>query len=388
MKFVRVLLLLALALPGAAASMTHAADPLPPGVAPAAQAPIAMLVDLSSGQVLYERRAGEGFLPASMTKAMTALVAFDLIKAGRLREDSVVTIRPETAARWAGKGTTLDLRGGEQVAVRDLLMGTTVVSANDAAVALAEAALGDTAAFVAAMNARAKGLGMVSSHFGTPNGFPDRAVTVVSAADLALLAQALVTEHPQLYRRYIGQQAMNWRGVRLTSHDPFAGVLAGADGIKTGHTFEAGFNFLGSAVRDGRRLVVVIGRSPTEPGRAAAAKNLIEWGFTALESRPFLTPEWIVGAVEVQDGASREVAVAAARTVTIAVRRGIAPRITARIVYNGPVRAPIAKGAVVARLVVTGTGLPDHSIPLMATQAVGKAGPIDRLVNALLGLFR
>lgn len=387
MKFVRILLVISLALPGAASSRTVAPEFLPPGIAPEAQAPIALLVDLSSGQTLYDRRGGKGFLPASMAKAMTTLVVFDLIKAGRLREDTVVTVRPETAARWAGKGTTLNLRGGEQVRIGDLLMGTAVVSANDASVALAEAALGSTEAFVTAMNARAIGLGMVSSNFGTPSGFPDRGVTVVGAADLVLLAQALVTEHPELYRRYIGKQAMDWRGARLTSHDPFVGVLAGGDGIKTGHTFEAGFNFLGTAVRDGRRLVVVIGRSPTEPGRAAAAKNLIEWGFSAFDSKPFLTPDWIVGAVKVQDGDARVVPVSVPRAYSIVTQQGLRAVVTARIVYDGPIRAPIAKGAQVARLVVSGTGLPDHSVPLVATTAVEKAGPIDRLLNALLGLL-
>ncbi len=387
MKLPHALLLLALVLPGAAASMTRKYDPLPPGIAAEAQAPIALLVDLSSGQTLYTRRGAEGFLPASMTKAMTALVVFDLIKAGKLSEDALVTVRPETAARWAGKGTTLNLRGGEQVRLGDLLMGTTVVSANDASVALAEAALGSTEAFVAAMNARAKGLGMASSTFGTPSGFPDRGATVVTAADLVLLAQALITEHPELYRRYIGKAAMDWRGGALTSHDPFAGVLAGADGIKTGHTFEAGFNFLGTAVRDGRRLVVVIGRSPTEPGRAAAARDLIEWGFFSFSSKPFLRPDWVVGAVKVQDGDRRELPVAVPRAYSIATIKGFPSKVTARIIYDGPIRAPVAKGAQVAQLVLSGTGLPDHAIPLVATAAVEKAGPIDRLVNALLGLF-
>lgn len=387
MKLVRVLLMLSLALPGSASSTLRAYDPLPPGVAPKGQAPIALLVDLSSGQTLYDRDADEGFLPASMTKAMTALVVFDLIKAGKLREDAVVTVRPATAARWAGKGTTLNLRGGEQVRVGDLLMGTTVVSANDASIALAEAALGSTEAFVSAMNARAKALGMVSSHFGTPSGFPDRAVTAVTATDLVILANALIADHPDLYRRYIGKQSMDWRGARLTSHDPFAGVLAGADGIKTGHTFEAGFNFLGTASRGGRRLVVVIGRSPTEPARAAAAKNLIEWGFSSFDSRPFLTPDWVVGAVKVQDGDAREVPVAVPRTYAVTTIKGVPAKITARIVYDGPVRAPIVNGATVGRLIVSGTGLPDHTIPVVAAKSVAKAGPIDRLVNALLGLF-
>jgi D-alanyl-D-alanine carboxypeptidase (penicillin-binding protein 5/6) len=387
LKFVRLLLVLSLALPGAASSRTVQIAQLPPGVAPEAQAPIALLVDLSSRQTLYDRGGAAEFLPASMTKAMTALVVFDLIKAGKLREDTLVTIRPETATRWAGKGTTLNLRGGEQVRLGDLLMGTTVVSANDAAVALAESASGSTEAFVAAMNVRAKMLGMAGSRFSTPSGFPDRGATVVTAADMILLADALVTEHPDLYRRYIGKQTMVWRGATLSSHDPFAGVLAGADGIKTGHTFEAGFNFLGSVTRAGRRLVVVVGRSPTETGRAAAAKGLVEWGYSAFDNVPFLWSDWIVGAVKVQGGDAREVAVAVPHDFRISTPEGVRYQVTARIVYDGPVRAPITKGAVVARLVVSGTGLHDHSLPLVATQAVGKAGPIDRLVNALLGLF-
>jgi D-alanyl-D-alanine carboxypeptidase (penicillin-binding protein 5/6) len=387
LKFVRVLLLLSLALPGAASATMRIFEPPPSNVAPPAQAPIALLVDQSSGQILYSRGANADFLPASMTKAMTALIVFDLIKAGELDEDTLVTIRPETAARWAGKGTTLNLRAEERVRIGDLLMGTTVVSANDASVALAEASLGSTEAFVAAMNARARGLGMTRSRFGTPSGFPDRGVTVVTATDLILLANALITEHPELYRRYIGKAAMDWRGAKLTSHDPFAGVLVGADGIKTGHTYEAGFNFLGTAVRDGRRLVVVIGRSPTEPGRAAAARNLIEWGFAAFESKPFLTPDWIVGAVKVQNGDAREVPVAVPHAYSIATIKRLPSQVSARIVYDGPVRAPITKGAPIARLVVSGAGLPDHSIPLVATASVSRAGPIDRLVNALLGLF-
>ena len=387
MKFVRVLLLLSLALPGATSATMRIFEPPPSNVAPPAQAPIALLVDQSSGQILYSRGANADFLPASMTKAMTALIVFDLIKAGELDEDTLVSIRPETVARWAGKGTTLNLRAEERVRIGDLLMGTTVVSANDASVALAEASLGSTEAFVAAMNARARGLGMTRSRFGTPSGFPDRGVTVVTATDLILLANALITEHPELYRRYIGKAAMDWRGAKLTSHDPFAGVLVGADGIKTGHTYEAGFNFLGTAVRDGRRLVVVIGRSPTEPGRAAAARNLIEWGFAAFESKPFLTPDWIVGAVKVQNGDAREVPVAVPHAYSIATIKRLPSQVSARIVYDGPVRAPITKGAPIARLVVSGAGLPDHSIPLVATAAVSRAGPIDRLVNALLGLF-
>jgi len=378
-------LVLALALPANAGGASQPAAPPPPSAA--ALAPVALVVDLSAGQTLYAHDAERQFLPASMTKAMSALVAFDLIKAGKLNEAAVVAVRPETARKWAGKGTTLSLRPGEQVRVGDLLMGMTTVSANDAAVALSETALGSTDAWVAAMNARAKAIGMTGSHFSTPNGWPDRGMTRVTARDLVRLAQALIVEHPTLYRRYFGHQAMDWHGARLTSHDPFAGVLEGADGIKTGHTFEAGFNFLGAAQRGGRRLVVVVAGARTEPGRAAAARSLAEWGFAAWESRPFVQAGQVIGEARVQQGDARRVPLTVPRAFAITVPRGTTPHVSARIVYTGPLRAPLAKGAQVAGLEVQIEGQDVHYLPLVTARAVGKAGPIDRIVNGLLGLL-
>lgn len=382
MKPTALTLLLALAVPVTAGSAA------PVAVSGAVDvAKVALLVDLSAGQTLYARDAEQRFLPASMTKAMTALVAFDLLAAGKLREDTVIAVRPETAARWAGKGTTLSLRPGEQVRVGDLLRGVTTVSANDAAVALAEGAMGSTAAWCAAMNARARQLGMSGSHFATPSGYPDGGRTYVTARDLIRLADALIRQHPQLYRRYFGHPSMDWRGQRLASHDPFAGTFPGADGIKTGHTFEAGFNFLGAAERGGRRLVLVVAGAQTESGRANAARALAEWGFREWQSRPLGAAGQVIGAVRVQGGDLRRLPVALERNFTLAVPRGTRPAVATRIVYNGPLRAPLAKGAQVAGLEVRIAGQPAHYLPLVAAQAVGAAGPIDRLVNGLLGAF-
>lgn len=382
------LLLIALGLPGLALAANQPAPataiPEPPG---AATAPIALLADLSSGQVLYARAANQRFLPASMTKAMTALVAFDLIKAGRLDEEALIAVRPEAAARWAGKGTTLNLRGGEKVSVHDLLMGTTTVSANDAAVVLGEGALGSVEEWTAAMNARAAALGMTGSHFASANGFPDHRRTYVTANDLVRLAMALTEEHPALYRRYFGHQAMIWRSAPLRSHDPLAGLLPGADGIKTGHSYEAGFNFLGSVVRGNRRLVLVIGQSATEPGRAKAARALAEWGYQAWDSRAFLTPGYVVGAAKVQGGTARSVALGVPRSFTLSTPKGALAMVTGQIVYDGPLHAPLGKGQPVARLEIHVAGQPVHTLPLVTLSAVESAGPIDRIINGLLGLF-
>ena len=382
-----LLLLTVLTLHSAVSAGSALAQSPPAVVLPSAErAPIALLVDLSAGQVLFARGADTQFLPASMTKVMTALVAFDLIDAGRLNENTLVTVSPDIAARWSGRGTTLYLQAGEQVSVHDLLLGATIVSGNDAAAMLGEAALGSEAAWLAAMNARAAALGMTGSHFGTPNGFPDQGQTYVTASDLIKLAAALIDQHPVLYHRYFGQQMMVWRGTEMHSHNPFAGALAGADGIKTGHTFEAGFNFLGAVERGGRRLVFVTARSWTAPDRAAAATALAEWGYAAWESRAFLEAGSIVGAAQVQNGEARSVTLTVPRAYSLAWIRGSEPAVSGRIVYQGPLRAPIKQGQQVAELELEVSGQPPHSIPLVAQHSVGVAGPIDRIINGLLGL--
>lgn len=377
-------LLLLLALPGAASG----SDPAPVFVPPVAgEAPIALLVDLSSGQSLFARDAEARMLPASMTKVMSALVAFDLIAARRLDEEDVFMVRPATAARWAGRGTTLSLHPNERVAVRDLLRGMTTVSANDAAVVLAEGALGSEAEWLAAMNARAQALGMNDSHFASVNGYPDGGRTYVTARDMVRLADALITDHPAIYRRYFGHKVMFWRRHQLISHDPFAETLPGADGIKTGFTQEAGFTFLGAVERDQRRLVLVVGKAPTNAGRAAAATALAEWGYAAWDYARFLKAGWVVGTAQVQDGAAREVPLAVPRAYSLALPADTSPRVSARIVYRGPLQAPIARGALVAELKVTIEGLPTHTLPLVAARGVAQAGPIDRIANGLLRLL-
>lgn len=382
MKVVWLAIVAALAWPAGASAPAPALRP----PASVDRAPVVLLSDLSSGQVLYARQADQRFLPASMTKAMTALVAFDLIKAGKLTEETLVTVRPETARRWAGRGTTLSLRPGEQLRLGELLLGTTAVSANDGAVALAEACAGSTEAFLAMMNRRAASLGMKDSHFASANGFPDGGRTYVSARDLILLGRGLVEEHPGLYRRYFGRPVMLWRGQELRNHDPLTGSFPGADGIKTGHTFEAGFNFLGSAERQGRRLLLVIGGTRTETDRANAARELAEWGFSAWRSEPLAPAGWIAGQARVQDGSRRSVPLVLPRGAAASRPIGQNGLVTARIIYRGPLRAPIAKGAEVGRLELLIPGVPAWTVPLVAGETVDKAGPFDRIVNGLLGL--
>ena len=233
-----------------------ASAPAPPEGA--AAIPVALLVDLGSGRTLYARKPDQRFLPASMTKAMTAYTAFGLIGRGKLSAEQSFTASEATARQWRGQGTSLFLTAGSSTPADVLLRGITTVSANDAAIVLAEGYAGSVPAWTALMNAEARELGMINSYFATPNGWPDAGATYVSARDLVTLGGAMVGRYPELYHRYFGQKQLTWNGRTQLNKDPVTGIVAGADGIKTGHTAEAGYNFLGSAERDGRRLVMVV----------------------------------------------------------------------------------------------------------------------------------
>ncbi|HEX8057404.1 MAG TPA: D-alanyl-D-alanine carboxypeptidase family protein [Novosphingobium sp.] len=362
-----------------------AGTPAPP--AEMANVPVGLLVDVNSGRTLYAREPDRRFLPASTTKVMTAYVAFEEMAKGRLAATQPFTVRNDTARLWNGRGTSLYLKGGTVIDADTLLHGIATVSANDASVVLAEGYAADVARWCALMNAQAQRLGMTNSHFATPNGWPDQGATYVSARDLVTLGEAMITRHPQLYRRYFGQKRMTWNGVTQESHDPTVGVVRGADGIKTGHTNEAGYNFLGSAERDGRRLIMVVAGAHSEAERAAASRALFEWGFAEWRTRPLFAANKTVTQARVQGGDARQVPLVAQRPVAAVLPKGQAGPITLKVTYEGPLVAPIAKGAKVGELEIGTSGGPPSRVPLFAGATVGKAGPIDRLINGVAGLF-
>lgn len=346
---------------------------------------MALLVDVSSGQTLYARDPDRRFLPASVTKVMTAYVAFEQIARDRLHPRQQFRVSPETAREWSGKGTTLWLEPNTTVPVDVLLRGVTTVSANDGAVVLAEGFAGGLAIWAKLMNAEASRLGMTGSHFESPNGWPDGGATYVTAHDLAKLGTALVTRHAGLYHHYFGHKSFTWKGITQYNRDPTLGVVAGADGIKTGYTNEAGYNFLGSAARDGRRLIMVVAGARTAGERARASRALLEWGFGAWQSRPLFDQNEAVGSARVQDGDSRSVRLVATGPIGALLPSGSAEPIRLRIRYVGPLLAPIAKGARIAELEVTSGGRTGR-VPLVAGESVGQANLFDRLVNGLLGM--
>ena len=201
------------------------------------------------------------------------------------------------------------------------------------------------------------------------------------------LARAIMTRHPDKFGYYIGRAGFDYKGIVQVNHDPMIGRVPGADGIKTGFTNESGFSYLGTARRDGQRLALVLAGVENGRLRARLAKAYVEWGFSAFERRPLFAANAVVGEARVQDGDARGVALKAAGPVAINLPRGSSIKLTATIRYDGPLRAPIAAGQEVAMLEVTAPGIAPARIPLYAEEAVGTAGPIDRIINAIAGVF-
>jgi D-alanyl-D-alanine carboxypeptidase (penicillin-binding protein 5/6) len=349
--------------------------------------PVVMLYDLSSGQTLYAREVERRFVPASVTKVMTAYTAFALIDEGVLSPDTMVEVTTEVADLWSGEGSTMFLQAGDRLTLGALLLGVTTVSANDGAAMLAYVASGSQDKWLELMNANAAELGMRDTHFGTPNGWPDEGKTYTSARDLALLAEAMTTRYPELYRRYFGHRGMSYRGIAQDNHDPVTGVIAGADGMKTGFTNQAGYNFLGSAERGGRRLVVVVAGAPSPRMRNQTSRDLLRWGFEAFETRVVLPDETAVGEARVQNGSSGWVPLRTDGEVLASVPRGGDGDVTLSVRYRGPVEAPIEAGQPVAVLRVTIPGQQPHDVPLVAAETVDMANPLQRLFNGLAGFF-
>jgi D-alanyl-D-alanine carboxypeptidase (penicillin-binding protein 5/6) len=352
------------------------------------QIPVALLVDLSSHQILFAREAGRRFMPASVTKVMTAYTAFKLIAEGKLKEAAPVPITQELEEEWSGEGSSMFLKEGQRPTVGQLIMGSTTVSGNDATVALAIAATGSVANWTALMNVNAAELGMRESYFFSPNGYPDEGRTFTTAHDLALLAAATVTRYPALYERYFGNHGLSWSGITQANHDPITGRVEGADGLKTGYTNEAGYTFVGSAERGGRRLIMVLAGAPSGAVRNQAARELIEWGFDRFGSRPLFAAGTLVGEAQVQDGMAATVMLRApASGIAAAFPQGAPARPALSIRYRGPLEAPIEEGEAVAHLRVENPGFEPVDIPLEAAEPVERANAWYRLVNGLYGLF-
>ena len=361
-------------------------------------APIAYLIDLSSGAVLFEKNADRRIPPASMAKMMTTDVAFELIDRGQLPLNKMCTVRPETWRKWHGPqaGSTMFLSPGEQVSVENLLHGIVTLSGNDASVVLAECIAGTEQAFVQQMNALAKQLGLSNSRFCNPVGWPDEGCSYVTARDLATLARATIERHPKLYKDFYGQTSFTWgktlgsgQAITQGNRNPILGKVPGADGLKTGHTQEAGYGFTGSAEQKGRRLIEVVAGLDSWNARVQESTRLMQWGFNAWAAKPLFKQGTEVARAKVQMGDSGEVPLVAPRDLAVTLPAGLSltRQMQVKVRYDGPVKAPIRKGQQIAQLVVTTGDTPPQTVPLVAGEDVGEAGFFTRAWIGLKSLF-
>ena len=370
-----------------------------PSVAAAPQfdtpAPVAFMKDLSSGAILFQRDADRRMPPASMAKMMTVYVAFDLVKKGQLKLSDMVTVQPETWKKWHGPqaGSTMFLSPNEQVSVANLLYGIVTLSGNDACVVLAEHIAGTEQNFTERMNRTAKQIGLNNSHFGTSNGWPDGGVTYVTARDLADLAEHTIQDFPQLYKQFYSRRDFSWgktmggNAITQANRDPLLGRVAGADGLKTGHTEEAGYGFTGSAEQNGRRLVMVMAGLNSSNARAEESVKFMNWGFRAWQAKPVVAKGKKVADAEVQMGSSSKVGLVAPRQLAVTLPAGLDPAISGKVVYQGPIKAPIKAGQHIADLVVTSPDMPAQRLPLVADKDVSEAGFFGRAWSGLTSFF-
>jgi serine-type D-Ala-D-Ala carboxypeptidase (penicillin-binding protein 5/6) len=358
-------------------------------------APVAYMVDLSSGAVLYAKDADRRIPPASMAKMMTMYVAFELIEQGKFKLDQKFTVKPETWSKWHGAaaGSTMFLSPNEQVSIGNLLHGISTLSGNDACVVLAEGMFGSEASFVQHMNDTAKRLGLKNSQYGTSNGWPDEGKTYTTARDLAALGKATIDNFPEMYKEFAGIKDFTWGktlgGAAITqpNRNPILGKISGADGIKTGHTDEAGYGFTGSAEQGNRRIVMVVAGIDSFNNRISESVKFMDWGFKSWESKPLVKAGKLVETAEVQLGSSSSVGLIAPRNIAVSLPTGAAAKMKISVVYEGPVKAPITKGQHIADLVVTTPDTPPQHMPLVAANDVALAGFFGRIWAGLMSFL-
>ena len=360
---------------------------------PNISAPHAILIDGENGGVLFERDADRLIFPASLAKLMTAEYVFNEIKEGRLKLTDEFMVS-ENAWRKGGApshGSTMFAAIYSKVPVDDLIHAMIIQSANDACIILAEGLAGSEAAFAEKLTERARAIGLEKSIFTNSNGLPDPAEQVTTR-ELGLLARHIIRTYPDFYPIF-GQADYTWNKIRQQNRNPLLGAMTGADGLKTGFTKEAGYGLVGSAVQNGQRLIVVVSGVNTPKDRADEAKKLLEWGFRTFEQRVLFAEGQTIGTAKVFGGSIGRVSLVASEgAVRVLLPKAGGEKLIARIVYKGPVPAPVTEGTPIGNLKVWRNDNLILSTPLKASEGVGKGNmpqrAFDAVTEMIIALFR
>ena len=355
-------------------------------------APTAILIEANSGSVLFEKNADELRAPSSMMKLMTAETVFHAIKQGEVKLTDEYRIS-ENAWRKGGApsgGSTMFAAIHSKISVDDLLHGAIIHSGNDACIALAEGIAGNERIFADMMTKRARELGLTQSTFANSNGLPDPG-NKMTVRELAKLARYVVQTYPDLYKLF-GEREFTWNKIRQQNRNPLLTSLEGADGLKTGFTKEGGYGMVGSAVQNGLRLIVVVNGLEDPDDRASEAKKMLEWGFRNFEARTLFAAQQLVGYAKVFGGESRSVKLASPEPIKVMVQKNGADKLIARVIYSGPVRAPIEAGQPVGVVRVWRGPNVAMEAPVFAAEPVGKGSTMRRAIDGaselVIGMFR
>lgn len=349
------------------------------------KAPRAILMDAETGATLYQHNADDLAPPASTAKLMTLAVLFRAIKTGRVRMTDEFTMS-ENAWRKGGapSGTSaMMVPVNTKATVAELIQGIAVQSGNDAAMSVAENLAGSEAAFARMMTEEARRIGLVKSTFANATGLGDPK-QLMTARELAMLARYVIAEYPDQYAVF-GQKQFNYRKHRFFNRNPLLALNIGADGLKTGHIAAAGYCLVGSAVQDGKRLIVVVSGLQTPELRKSESVNLLNWGFTSFSTVRIFDDGEIVGKARIWGGKSWYVPLASKGSVMFSLPKYPASqKVSAEIVYKAPLKPPVAKGDQVATLKISSSTSAEVEVPLYATEDVARGGIVRQGIDSLV----
>lgn len=333
--------------------------------------------DFNTGATLLEKAADDHMPPSSMTKLMTIYLVYERLKQGKMKLDDQLLVSEKA---WRMGGSKMFVQVGTQVGVEDLIRGLIVDSGNDACIVLAEGIAGSEDQFVEMMNAKARLFGMTNTNFRNCTGWPDPD-QYMSARDIATLARHIIMDFPQYYH-YDSEKTFKYNNIEQENRNPLV-QRGSADGLKTGHTEAGGYGVVASTLRGNRRVIMVLNGMTSMHQRAEESERLMDWAFANFEDVTLFTAGDVVERVPVWLGTSPTVSLVGGRDLTVTMPRSWRNSASIKVSYDAPIQAPIAKGTPLGKLVVSGKGVPNMDVPLLAGEDVSRLGLPGRAIAVL-----